>query len=603
MSLTGLSFAARPFWRRLGTHRVIETVQLRTIQFGREFGLAALLFTLASGVCVAAPTAAISGVVRDTQGVAQMGAMVQVLAAGSGSVGTAFTDLYGRYKIANLVPGKYEVRATAALFVPATRANLRLLTGARATVNLTLTMLYDPAAWLPAEHRKADERDDDWTWTMRSAANRPILRLLDDGQVVLVPGEGSRRESLEARASLLGGDGGFGDGGLHSVFALDRGMPSGTDVVLRTDIAAAQTPYGPAPSVEVDAGYERRMGFAGASRLVVSYASHPEMRNADGSMGLQMTRMASAQQMKLGDAVDVEAGSTVYAVHTTGDAIATQPFVRVTVHPGQVWAVRYSLATSRDVQGFDGLDSVAAGVPLTAAVNGLLRTESGRHQEFAVSRRFGDEGHGATIQAAVYHDAIERSVIGGTGVLGAGDMLPGSGSSGVVADTATGSFGFLGTGYTTRGVSVMVSEPVTSNMLAVLEYENGAALATRSTMAMSLPEVTAGLHAEQAEAVTAAVKGQMLRSGTKVRAAYRWQPRRLVTAVGSYEAFSDQAFLSCSVRQALRWGNRLPPGLEATVDVTNLLAQGYQPFLSADGRTLFLAQSPRTLQAGLSFTF
>jgi hypothetical protein len=37
--------------------------------------------------------------------------------------------------------------------------------------------------------------------------------------------------------------------------------------------------------------------------------------------------------------------------------------------------------------------------------------------------------------------------------------------------------------------------------------------------------------------------------------------------------------------------------------VTNLLAQGYQPFLSADGHTLFLAQSPRTIQAGLSFTF
>jgi hypothetical protein len=47
----------------------------------------------------------------------------------------------------------------------------------------------------------------------------------------------------------------------------------------------------------------------------------------------------------------------------------------------------------------------------------------------------------------------------------------------------------------------------------------------------------------------------------------------------------------------------LPPGLEATIDVTNLLAQGYRPFLSADGRTLYLAQAPRTIQGGLSFTF
>jgi hypothetical protein len=47
----------------------------------------------------------------------------------------------------------------------------------------------------------------------------------------------------------------------------------------------------------------------------------------------------------------------------------------------------------------------------------------------------------------------------------------------------------------------------------------------------------------------------------------------------------------------------LPTGLEATIDVTNLLAEGYQPFLSADGRTLYLAQSPRMVRAGLSFTF
>jgi hypothetical protein len=88
-----------------------------------------------------------------------------------------------------------------------------------------------------------------------------------------------------------------------------------------------------------------------------------------------------------------------------------------------------------------------------------------------------------------------------------------------------------------------------------------------------------------------------------VRAAYRWQPERLVTAVNPYEAFSDQAYLSFYLRQPIRCGNFLPPGLEATIDVTNLLAQGYRPFLSTDGGTLFLAQSPRTIQAGLAFSF
>ena len=88
----------------------------------------------ASGTCSAATPAVVSGVVRDAQGVAQMGAVVQVLAVSAVSVATAFTDMNGRYRIANLVPGRYQVRATAALFVPATRHNLQLSTGMRATV-------------------------------------------------------------------------------------------------------------------------------------------------------------------------------------------------------------------------------------------------------------------------------------------------------------------------------------------------------------------------------------------------------------------------------------------------------------------------------------
>ena len=177
------------------------------------------------------------------EGVAQMGAMVEVLAAGSVSVATAFTDTYGRYRIANLVPGKYQVRATAALFVPATRSNLRLSMGMRATVNLTLSMLADPAAWLPAERRKADEPGDDWTWTLRATANRPILRILDDGEVALVTAgakEGSRGAPTKARISFASGNGGFGEGGLRSVLLLDRKNNNGSDAVLRTSRGDAE---------------------------------------------------------------------------------------------------------------------------------------------------------------------------------------------------------------------------------------------------------------------------------------------------------------------------------------------------------------------------
>jgi hypothetical protein len=547
---------------------------------------------------VAASAATVSGVVRDIHGVAQMGALVEAVSAASGSVGTAYTDMAGRYRIANLAAGRYQVRATAALFAPATRGNLRLTTGMRATVNLTLSMLSDPVAWLPAQRRRADEPGDDWTWTLRSAANRPILRMMGDGSVELVSsgaGEAPRGAPVQARASMMSGDGGFGGGGAHGVVALDRAGNDGSDVAMRASVAAA---YASAPATEIDAGYERRGAFAAGSRLVVSYASHPEMMSSGGAgngnvMGMQTMRMASAQKMQLGDSVDVEAGGTVYAIRTAGTALTAQPFLNVTVHPGEVWAVRYRLATSRDVQDFDGLDSIAAELPVAVVCGARLCTESGTHQEIALSRRAG----GGLLQAAVYHDAIARTSIAGTGAMDAAELAGSGGPSGVVVDTETGSFRALGAGITTNGVSLTLSEPLTEGLWAALEFVSGAALETGNEQGL------AGLQPASAEAATVAVKGRVLRTGTKLRAAYRWQPRRLATPVGPYEAFSDQAFLSFTLRQAVRWGDRLPEGLEATIDVTNLLAEGYQPFLSADGRTLFLAQTPRTIQGGLSFTF
>jgi Carboxypeptidase regulatory-like domain len=586
--------------RRPSTHRVVLTVPSCWIRFGKEFAIGSLMLVLASGSCLAASTAAVSGVVRDAQGVAQMGAMVQVLAAGSVSVATAFTDMNGRYRIANLVPGSYQVRATAALFVPATRRNLQLLMGMRATVNLTLTMLSEPAAWLPAQRRKADEPGDDWTWTLRSVADRPILRMLGDGEIVPVAaGETSRRAAIQKHASLMSGEG-FGEGGYHAVVAMNRTGDSGSDMIVRTDVAdGVMFGSGNRPAAEVDAGYQSAAGFTGSSRLVMSFVSHPEMVSGGNASGMQMTRMSSARKMQLGDSVDVEAGGTVYAIHTAGTALTAKPFLRVTVRPGEVWAVRYQLATSRDLQGYDGMDSIAADLPIAAMCGGRLTTEHGTHQEIAVSRKAGN----GVVQAAVYHDTVVHPEVAGIGAMSVADMVAGAGTSDVVVDTATDTFRFLGAGYSTNGISVAVSEPLTQSLWATLEYDRGSALAVSSTNSMGLAEAGASLHAEDAGALTAALKAQVQRTGTRVRAAYRWQPEHTVTAVDPYAALSDQGYLSFYVRQAVRWGDRLPTGLEATIDVTNLLAEGYQPFLSADGHTLFLAQAPRTIQAGLAFTF
>jgi hypothetical protein len=554
--------------------------------------------------------AAIQGVVRDAHGVVQLGALVQVIADDSAMVSTAFTDLHGRYLVSNLIPGRYEVRASGALFLPAMRANLQLRSGAQAIVNLTLNTVFEPTTWLPAERRQADEPSDDWKWTLRSAANRPILRLVEDGDVIMV--SSSSRDTPKTpdrmRAEVTGGDGGFGEGGVHNILVLDRALDDGGGMTLHADIGTQPGEgYSGKPSMEVSTGYGTQLGFAGAARSVVSYQSHPEIlasigsAGAPGLSGLETVQMASAQQMRIGDFADVEAGGLMYVVRTSGYAAATRPFLRITTHPTDQWTLGYRMATSQDLQSFAGLDAVREELPVAAMYRGRMQTAGGLHQEFAVGRKLGK----GLIQASYYRDSLDHVQVSGGGAVDTADLSQEAlaGGNGIVADPTTGSFRFLSAGYKAQGVSVTLSEPLTSDIWMAFEYGTGAGLSESAGTQMTLYGMTTGLAPEAAQTATIALRGKVIRSGTRIRTAYRWQPARIVTAVDPYAAFSDQEYLSCYLRQALRLGKLLPPGLDATVEVSNLLAQGYRPFLSADGKTLFLAQTPRTVQAGLAFTF
>jgi hypothetical protein len=73
--------------------------------------------------------------------------------------------------------------------------------------------------------------------------------------------------------------------------------------------------------------------------------------------------------------------------------------------------------------------------------------------------------------------------------------------------------------------------------------------------------------------------------------------------VNAYNTTAEEAYMSFYLRQRLHCGRFLPQGLDAVVEATNLLEQGYQPVLAPDGHTLFLAQIPRAVQGGLAFNF
>jgi hypothetical protein len=172
----------------------------------------------------------------------------------------------------------------------------------------------------------------------------------------------------------------------------------------------------------------------------------------------------------------------------------------------------------------------------------------------------------------------------------------------LVADPVTGTFQLATGPYSGRGVSVSLQQRLTPVLAASVQYDLGTAMERDRDLA-SLAQAATELHAGTAQALTLVLHGKVVRSGTTVRAEYRWQPQESLTQVNPYNTDPNEAYLSFYLRQRLACGRFLPNGLDAVVEATNLLQQGYQPVLAADGHTLFLAQMPRAIQAGLAFNF
>ena len=126
---------------------------------------------------------------------------------------------------------------------------------------------------------------DDWKWTLRSVANRPILRLAEDGDVIMVSSsvrETSKRAE-RVRAEVMAGDGGFGSSGVHNVFAFDRVLDDGAGLTLRADIGTQPGAPSAGQSTEIVTGYGMQLGMGGAARTILSYQAHPEVLGPDGS--------------------------------------------------------------------------------------------------------------------------------------------------------------------------------------------------------------------------------------------------------------------------------------------------------------------------------
>src|SRR5260370_19204226 len=177
-------------------------------------------------------------------------------------------------------------------FLPSLRENVRVRTAT--IVNLTLNTLYEVMQWLPAEPRAGNAPKDDWAWTLRSPANRPLLRWLEDGPLVVVSEGPNTTPKLKARLTAVGQQGTFGEDGQRISLEVENTPSDSRELLASLDFSP-----GTDPRMESTLGFRQDLGFAGSVQTLAAVSIHPEI-DAAGAEGLDEATMRTWQSMNMG---------------------------------------------------------------------------------------------------------------------------------------------------------------------------------------------------------------------------------------------------------------------------------------------------------------
>ena len=550
-------------------------------------------FLFAIGLAVPAVAAnkpgTISGYVRTANGAPQMGAMVEVLGSVLHSF-RVFTDEKGFYSAAGLLPGVYSIRVSAPTFLSQWKEHVGLRAGGSTTVNLTLTTLFDAIQFATAN---SAGDDDDWKWVLRSASNRPILRLRDDGTAVLASTDAKGRQ-VKGTVSFIAGapSAGYGNASdMSTDFKVERSVFSTSTVGFQGNVG-----YNGSSSV-LRASYSHKM-LDGSEPELSFTARRLPAPDFNGNNALQALSLTTSDKIILGDVLELKFGSELQTIQFMGRLNAFLPFGSVGVHLSPNTIVEYgyttSLPNSRTEKGFDTAPAdLSESGPRVSVAGYQSSLERDHHQEISLSRRIGKNN----IQLAAYTDHIKNPALAGVGSVSTdgGYVLP---------DLYSETFTYQGRELNTNGMRVVMQRKVSSNFTATMDYEFGGVLALNEENAY-LQDATSHMILRNRHSVAGKASGTIPMSKTKWIASYRWTDGQALTPVDMFNSSPGQAdpFLSIFIRQPIPGTSFLPVKMEAVLDLRNLLAQGYVPVVAQDGQTVYLVQSARAVRGGLAFTF
>jgi hypothetical protein len=559
---------------------------------------------------------AISGVVRDNQGAAQMGASVLLLNRNERVIQRTLSDGDGRFRFPSLAPDQYSVRVLLSTFVPASREMISVRPGVESYLSIQLANLFSSIELVYLAVPQGSLLADDWKWALRSANSiRPVLRFLPE----LSSSSSSRRPGLYNRPTraILSVSAGEGSAltplglapDLGTAFAVATSVFGSRELTVSGNLGYASQAGAPT------AGFSTRLAGSESAvspdvELTVRQASVGAvaggnlLRGAGETPALRTMSLKLADKASLAEDVTIEYGALFEAVSYVDRLSQFSPFARLTYDLGETGKleVAYSsgapaadlLLTGQDAAQ-DQLASLAL-FPRLSFYSGSTRIQRNDTFEAGLASTQGQW----TYTASVFRDRVSDAAISAAAPAGFyrhSDLLPDIASSAAIFNAGS---------YSNFGYAAGADRRLSDQWTAGLSVgASGMLTALDPTLETHNPnELRASLRPVRRPWARARIHGVLARTGTRLSASYMWTSNGTLGPSHAWLTQRSQPLmgLNLQVRQPVPAGG-LPGRLEMTAEVRNLLADGYVPVLTPDGRQIWLVQFPRALRGGFSFIF
>ena len=171
--------------------------------------------------------------------------------------------------------------------------------------------------------------DDDWKWTLRSVANRPILRVLEDGTTVVAQsGESAADHDLKGTLIFLAGSPGQGFGSpsdMNAGFAVERSLLSNGTLRLNGNLGYGADGQG-IPAAVLRTTYTNRFNgvFEPSVAITALRLNSPDLNTMPGAT-LQALSVTSSDRIVLGNMLEMKLRQRIasHPVHGAGKRLQT----------------------------------------------------------------------------------------------------------------------------------------------------------------------------------------------------------------------------------------------------------------------------------------